>query len=243
MKPKIGMSTKAITPFGWLHHLKDLPFRVIEIYRPVTPLYFQPDFLDKVARYSKGFDCSIHSSCHIMFSNDQLLTDAELMNLKGEIRIAQIIGAKEIVFHMSQDVLGKKEWVDELHRLLDFAKKSRVKLCWENDSKLIAKKAYDILDEFPLLGFNLDIGHLNLAIYNKACENWQEFVQNIQKRIVYSHVHNNHGGSDEHLALDNGTFEWQKALGMLKNVKKIICENDTMEDAVRSRELLEGFFK
>ena len=55
-----------------------------------------------------------------------------------------------------------------------------------------------------LRGLTFDIGHANTV--GKV----QEFLKNVA-HANHLHVHDNHGESDEHLALGDGTINWRVA--------------------------------
>ena len=70
-----------------------------------------------------------------------------------------------------------------------------------------------------------------------------EFIEKIKPKLVHIHAHNNYGDLDKHNSLDDGTFPWKEVLDLLKKgkLRKIIIENETNEDRIKSKKILEKY--
>lgn len=89
------------------------------------------------------------------------------------------------------------------------------------------------------IGVCLDIGHLNLVVGDK----WSEFIDRLHKLIKSTHLHDNNGRLDEHLALGCGNVEWKTLLEAL--VRKgfngyLVAENYKLEDSLETLRKVEG---
>ncbi|MBW2130478.1 MAG: sugar phosphate isomerase/epimerase [Deltaproteobacteria bacterium] len=92
-------------------------------------------------------------------------------------------------------------------------------------SKLMLENVYegdprDLLDLFQALsgldvGFCLDTGHM-WAFGRKPLEEW---LRVLGTHLQHLHLHDNDGGSDEHLALGRGTIEFRPLFQFLKHLK------------------------
>ncbi len=202
----------------------------------------------KLKELFKGKELSLHSQLGKIFSCSNIglniFSEAELSILKSEIVMAEIIGAKEIVFHMKGNELSKKE-IRKFNSILDFAKKHKIEMIYENNA-CSEETIFRILGSFPEINFCLDIGHLNLAIHTgKFKMNLKDFVRKVKSRLTHIHAHNNFGEKDEHNSLDNGNFPWKELLNELKNskLKKITIECNEKEDVLKSKNVLDDYFR
>jgi sugar phosphate isomerase/epimerase len=62
------------------------------------------------------------------------------------------------------------------------------------------------------IGIVLDTGHANLE------GQIQRFLQNLPKKIEHIHISDNHGETDEHLGLGDGSIDWQEFFKMLNAI-------------------------
>lgn len=244
MKPKIGITTSIFNQKKWYKEIKDSEYRVLEIGKRTATIYLDPVWIDKIKPFLKDFDLSIHSGTVKVFTENSQFTITELNMLKSEILICEMIGAKELIFHLKHDKLTEKE-ESELREIIDFSKEHNVEMIYESNGIIVADVALDFLKRFPDINYNLDLGHLNNG-YGRGmlgCE-LDEFINNIKDRVVYIHAHNNSGKKDEHIALRNGTLDWKNVLDLLdlSNVKKIIMEVRTINDINKTKEDLNEYF-
>ncbi len=242
MKPVICCGISDFKEFSF----KDYPFGGYE-FKSNAP-GFQPNslILVNLKETFRGKDLSMHSQLSRIFSCRERgipeFADAEMDILRSEIIIAKIIGIKELNFHMKEAELSKDE-IKKFNDIINFAKKQNIEMIYENyvcsDETILR-----ILKIFPKLNFCLDIGHLNIAIHSgKFNVDLDEFIDKVKSRLVNIHVHNNNGEKDSHKYLGDGNFSWRDLLDKLKegNLRKIIIENRTKKDRIKSKKLLEKY--
>ncbi len=240
METAVGITTQIIRQAKWYKHIRALGFDTVEINRQNSKLHFNLYFLEKVQRYTEGFDLSVHSGTAGIFQPRETFTDANLAVLTAEVDVCRILGAKQLVFHLNDGFLpaGNK---NRLKNVVSYARDQGVAMMYESNSALVSEYAYDVLESFPELGYVLDIGHLNNGCGSGklGCE-IGEFVRNVKDRVVYVHASNNSGTGDEHRGLDDGTLDWRQVLDMLdfSRIAKIIVEVRFPEAVENSRKQL-----
>jgi sugar phosphate isomerase/epimerase len=243
--PKIGLKADA-NYFDW--HT-DLGYNVMEIGSRDHDFKFKIPTILKTKDFLKGKEISMHTQTSRIFScKEQGLpefNEAELRILEAEIILCKVLEIKELIFHLKVGKLDEGE-TKILKKLLKFAKKNNVELIFESNSEVIAENTLDVLSKFPKLGYNLDLGHINVGINSgKFGMSLEEFLSRVKNRIIYIHAHNNNGLKDEHKSLDQGTLDWKHVLDQLnfKKIRKIIMEVRTKEEADTTKRLLEDYFK
>jgi sugar phosphate isomerase/epimerase len=243
MKPKICCSIAKLKEFSF----EDYPFEGYElkIEEGIKPNII---ILLKTKETFQGKDLSLHSQLSRIFSCVERgvpdFADAEMNILKSEIIISKIIGIKQIIFHMRESPLNKEE-KKKFNEIIKFAEKNGIEMVYENHV-CSEKVILNVLKTFPKLKFCLDIGHLNVAMHNKNFDmDLNKFLKKVKTKLVNIHAHNNYGEKDEHNSIEDGNLEWKKVLEKLKesNLKKIVIENRNKEDAIKTKEALERFYK
>lgn len=245
MLPKLGFKTTNIFYEG-----KDkVDFEVLEIITKDPKFEFNIKKVLNIKEFLKGKDLSMHTQTSRIFSCNNYkipsFNEAELGVLKAELIVSKILGIKEFIFHLKQEKLTKQE-KEKLKEIFDFAKKNKVEMIYESNKKFYSETCLDVLNSFPQLKYNLDLGHLNTAIGNKTLGmNLNEFIDKIKSRVVYVHAHNNDGVHDEHKSLEKGTLDWKSVLDRLdlSKVHKIIMEVRTTEDILNTKKILEEYIK
>jgi sugar phosphate isomerase/epimerase len=226
MIPAIGITTQVIRRAKWYKFIGELGFNTIEINRRNSKLHFNLFFLEKVKRYMRGFDLSVHSGTAGIFQPHESFTKANLAILTAEIDVCSFLGARQFVFHLNDGIISPAN-KKRLKEVLLYAADSGVEMFYESNSALVAKYAFDLLDSFPELGYVLDLGHLNnghgKGLLGCAID---EFVRQVKSRVTYLHASNNCGHRDEHNGLESGTLDWREVLNMLdmSKIAKIIIE-------------------
>jgi sugar phosphate isomerase/epimerase len=87
------------------------------------------------------------------------------------------------------------------------------------------------------LAMCLDIGHANTT------KTIQPMIGAFKDRIVNVHIHDNHGGDDEHLTLGEGNIDFKKAIKDLGNYEgNFIIESKSFPSAVESQDYLKKLF-
>lgn len=245
MKPKICLIIRGLKEFSF----EEYPFEGYEL--TTKDKSIEPNILKilKLKERFEGKDVSLHTQLSRIFSCNERgypeFNEAELDILKAEIIISQIIGIKQINFHMKEGFLTNKE-KKKFKEIISFAKEKGVEMIYESNSFCNVENTLKFLKDFPEVNYCLDFGHINTAIQSdKFGMDLVEFIEKIKNRIVHIHAHNNYGEKDSHNSLDKGNFPWKEILDRLKNqnLKKIIIECKTKEDIFKSKRLLEGYYK
>ena len=244
MAPKIGITTKPFNPKNWYKEIGESGFKVLEIGKRTAKFYLDPEWINKLKPYLEGFDLSLHSGTIKVFTENPQFTITELNMLKSEVLICEMIGAKELIFHLKHDKLTEDE-ISRLREVIDFAKEHNIEMIYESNGIIVADVVYDFLERFPDVNYNLDLGHMNNG-YGRGmlgCE-IDEFINKIKDRVVYIHAHNNSGKKDEYKALRDGTLDWKHVLSLLNLsiVKKIMIEIADFDDIIKTKTDLKEYF-
>lgn len=72
---------------------------------------------------------------------------------------------------------------------------------------------FRLLAYHPRIGFNLDVGHAH------ATGNLPRFIRELRRQWRYTHLHDNNGAADEHLAPGMGSVDWAGFARTLKSVQ------------------------
>lgn len=243
MIPKIGITTQIIHESKWYKCLSSLGYETVEINRLNSKLYFDLYFLEKVKRYTRGYDLSIHSGTRGIFHSNASFTNADLAVLTAELDMCSILGIEQFVFHLNCEMLNIEN-KERLKGVINYAADLNIMMMYESDSHFIARDTYDVLESFNDLGYVLDIGHLNNSSGKRllGCD-MDDFVRNVKSRVVYIHASNNCGTRDDHFGLDNGTLDWEHVLDLLdlSKVYKIIIEVRNIDMVKKSFRDLEPY--
>ncbi len=232
VRPIVGVTSQIFRSAKWYKDVSGLGLDAIEINRRNSKLHLSVYFLEKVKRYLRNIEVSLHSATTGLFQGLESFTQAELATLQAEVDVARFLGAHEVVFHLNARALAHDGHKECLARVIDYAKENGVDLIYESDTVLRADDTCHVLESFPGLGYALDLGHLNNG-YSRhllGCE-FDEFVTRVRDRVVYIHANNNCGTVDEHKGLRDGTLDWRRVLDMLDmhRIRKIIIEVRSME--------------
>ncbi len=144
-------------------------------------------------------------------------------NLRSEIDLAHQLGAETLVLHPV--CLGLVEEEDrpdwpEIARIAEYSAKFGVRLAVENmrDSIWMLDRVLDEVGDDPEdtnLGVCIDIGHAHIS-RDAGREPITDYLQRYARQLVHLHLHDNHGESDEHLSLGDGTVDWETVTETLK---------------------------
>jgi sugar phosphate isomerase/epimerase len=145
--------------------------------------------------------------------------------LKRVIDVAEDLPFSRLILHMG----GARETADprkrdaafsSLEHLVLHAHHVGVTIAVENTTSEMGDPSYlrSFVDETRLAGlkFNFDIGHAYLADGPENERIEKGFAQ-LRELVVSSHIHDNHGEKDEHLAPYEGTIDWEAAVKTLKS--------------------------
>jgi len=101
---------------------------------------------------------------------------------------------------------------------------------WEPDPSIIGHVLNRIRS--PFLKACLDVGHASL--YSRLPVSL--WISTLGEQLVYTHLHNNHGTTDEHLAFSDGVIDFPELLALLRAIPqppKFTLELPTL-DAIRA---------
>lgn len=246
VKLKVGIKTKNIMYDGEDKVESD----VIELISCDRSVGFNSKKVAKLKEHLKGKELSMHTQTSRIFSSvDEYdipkFAEAELSILRAEIVLCKTLGIKELIFHLKPGKLTGDE-VDAIGEVLSFAKKYGVEMIFESNWGFVAEETLVVLDEFPGLNYNLDLGHLNIAIESDTLGmSFDDFISKVGNRLVYVHAHNNDGIKDTHRSLANGTLDWKRIFGLLdfSNVRKVMAEVWNPKELLETKNLLEEYFE
>jgi sugar phosphate isomerase/epimerase len=242
MKPKMGIKVTDLFYAG----PGKVNSKVLEIKSNDPSIKIRKKKLDGIKEKIKNKDVSMHTQTKRAFtdSKNKIFQEIEIQIIQNEILLCRYLGIKELIFHLKQEKLNKKE-KKLFGEILVFAKKNNVEIIYESNGKFKSRTTLDVLRSFPKLNYNLDLGHLNTAIENKTLEMpWEDFIDKVSSRIVYLHLHNN-SGEDDHLGLEEGTLNWRDVLDRLNfnNIRKIIIEVHDYSKMKKEIKLIEDYLK
>jgi sugar phosphate isomerase/epimerase len=146
--------------------------------------------------------------------------------LKRVIDVAEDLPFPRMVLHMG----GSRETADPrkrdaafstLEHLVLHARHAGVTICLENTTSEMGEAAYlrSFVDETRLTGlrFNFDIGHAHLSDGDEP-NRIVRSLEPLRDRVASTHIHDNHGDKDEHLAPYDGTIDWPEAMKLLRGL-------------------------
>jgi sugar phosphate isomerase/epimerase len=238
-KPKIGIKTWDLSYKG----PGKIVSSVLEIASKDYLFGFRRKDLDKIKKLTKGKDLSLHTQTKRVFSDkNKTLRELEIETLRAEILACSYLKARELIVHLKQEKLTKKE-IQAFKEILSFAKKNEVEVLYEPNGNFIAKNFLYNLNQFPGLKINLDICHLGMAVKNKTLKmDLVDFLETIRARVVYIHA-SGYNGREEHWGLDKSVVDWKVVLDNLdlRKIRKIIIELHHFEEFKKTKEDLESY--
>lgn len=162
--------------------------------------------------------------------------------------IAEDLKAKVIVFHsgyekwkysLKPDIWLESSlmtWKPLLKKAVDFSAKIAIENVFEDEPTNLEL----LMQEMSSNNFGIcfDTGHLN--VFSKvSLEDW---VNALNPYIIELHLHDNNKTSDQHLAIGEGTFDFDKFFALLKNKDCIYTlEAHNAEDALKSIDRLKKY--
>ena len=237
-------------PFSWARGLADLGFDGWEIVSEGRQK-LTPETIGEVRDIIGTMDLEI--TVHGPFSD---LNPASLVDPIWEETVRQISQCVELSAEFTDVVvvhpgllspLGNqmpdRAWeknVEALRAMADHAKDYGVRICLENMpnmEKLLCRTPGELFGMVESagrdnLGVTFDAGHAH------TMRNTAEFLKS-KDRISHVHIHDNRGVKDEHLALGDGTVDWDLVLGKLKDFDGVlVVEGRNLEEGKRSLQFL-----
>ncbi len=196
-----------------------------------------PDFVRTAAIFrNNGISCTVHAPFTdiSMGAIDNSVRAASLDRLRAALDIASVLGAGSIVMHLGYDrqqYLGAEEqWLDNtlssLDMLVEHASLAGTRIFLENvyePDPGFHSRIFDAIDS-RLLGFCLDLGHLNVFSPHSSMEQW---LKGVGHRLGELHIHDNRGREDEHLPVGQGGCDFDALFSWLE--KRHACPVITVE--------------
>jgi sugar phosphate isomerase/epimerase len=144
--------------------------------------------------------------------------------LKRAIDVSEELPFPRMVFHMggprdTPDLRKRDAAFSTLEHLILHARHAGVTVCIENTTSEMGAPAYlkSFVDDTRLaVRFNFDIGHAHLADGPEA-ERIEAGFAPLRELVASTHIHDNHGDKDEHLAPYDGSIDWAAAVKTLKS--------------------------
>lgn len=187
-------------------------------------------------------------------SSDAEIRKLSVMRIITSLNAAKTLGAQNVVFHSGYTNTaflprGKNEWIknmiDSIGGILEYSESFGLSISLENTYEPDPEVLLSAVSAFPKkLKLCFDVGHYK-AFGKASLEEWIDSAAPYLKEI---HLHSNFGGSDAHLALDDGNIDFERCFERLvsKKAKPIITiENKNDAYLARSVKLLksERFFR
>lgn len=179
---------------------------------------------------------------------DSMVRTATLERFRQILDVAEMLGPKTVVFHSGYEkwkyALNVDLWLEKSlltwRQVVDRAAGIGVKVAIENifeDEPSNLKLLMENVDSSSF-GICFDTGHFNL--FSKLP--LEEWMESLNPYIFELHLHDNDRTSDQHLPIGDGTFDFGKFFGLLRNRDCVhTIESHTPENVLRSMESLKRF--
>lgn len=164
--------------------------------------------------------------------------------------IAALLTPKSIVFHSGYEkwkyAFKVNTWLEASlktwEKILPRAEQLNIKIAIENIFEEEPESLRMLVEKIssPYFGICFDTGHFNL-FSKKSIEEW---IFCLNDYIVEVHLHDNNKNFDEHLAIGNGCFDFEKFFELFKNKNCIYTiEAHTIESVFKSIKKLNELIK
>jgi sugar phosphate isomerase/epimerase len=179
----------------------------------------------------------------VVHSHDRKIREVARTRISHNLEIAAELGARYAVFHSNFLPLIKEEgyrkvWLEGNARfwseMIDrFPTTILMENLWDSTPAHF-RELLELIDS-PRFGVCLDIGHINV-FSDAGLDDWLDAVGS---SIGYMHVHDNHGGSDEHLTPGEGNIDWtafSNSIDKHELEPGVLFEVDSLEKSVAALE-------
>jgi len=146
---------------------------------------------------------------------DPIVRDATRQRLEQALAAADRLGAKLMVVHPGYDQWhydhNPQLWFDRalpfFQQLLPTVEQAGVRIAVENIFETSPDTLIQLVTaiDHPLCGYCFDVGHWNLFAADPQLGNW---LQPLVSRLFHLHLHDNLGGTDQHLPLGEGNIDF-----------------------------------
>ncbi|WP_019850784.1 sugar phosphate isomerase/epimerase [Desulfitobacterium sp. PCE1] len=191
--------------------------------------FFFPDVMDNPQPHNDRIKQMLGGiklrSVHGPFSDlvpascDTKIVEVCKSRFKNAFETAKELSAEHLIFHSGfiPKTYFPKDWLDNSTKFwTDFlsdkpnSMEIHIENVYEDDFNLL-KELVDAIGD-PRFSICLDLGHVN-ANSTKELNNW---IQGLNDRIRYVHLHNNNGKFDDHFGLWKGEIDMLNTLELLK---------------------------
>ena len=185
----------------------------------------------------QGVECTVHAPFMDLSPGgyDREVRRITREKLKKAVEMATLLHAKGIVCHPGYDKWrfdrNEKLWLDgsietwtEVIREAKGGPLVMVENIFEEQPSTLIELFGHFKDEN--LWFCFDSGHFNL-FSSLSLEGW---LVPLKDRIREMHLHDNHGGWDEHLPVGTGTFPFRELKAFLKGSSDIIFTSEVHDE-------------
>jgi sugar phosphate isomerase/epimerase len=147
---------------------------------------------------------------------------AMLAECRNVFEVCRELGIEHVTVHPDYMKLKRerkeirRKTVESLTELVKAASDSGVTLCFENfeEDYFKVEDLRNILEETDGLKMTLDVGHAYMK--SGGMDAVVGMIRELSGWLTHVHVHDNHGGHDEHLPLGVGNIEFDKVVKTLK---------------------------
>ena len=171
----------------------------------------------------RGLSCTIHGPFMDLNpgSVDPAIREITARRVEQTLRAAELLRARVLVFHPGYSRLtygsASTVWVDNSIRFwrsqLPWIRQIGCRIALENifeDEPSTLRQVLEGIND-PAVGHCFDSGHFNMF----AQVSLEEWFASLGSCIVESHLHDNHGDSDEHLPVGDGEIDFVRVTGLL----------------------------
>jgi sugar phosphate isomerase/epimerase len=210
--------------------------------------------LSDIAGLKKKLDYNPGLSIHAPFMDlspgavDSMVRGATMERFRQILDVAEILGPKTVVFHSGYEkwkyALNVDLWLEQSlltwREVVKRAAGMGVKVAIENIFEDEPSNLKLLMENMNSADFGIcfDTGHFNL--FSKI--SIEEWMESLNPYIVELHLHDNDRTSDQHLPIGDGTFDFGRFFGLLRN-RDCVCtiESHSPEKVLRSMESLKQF--
>ncbi|MEW6068619.1 MAG: sugar phosphate isomerase/epimerase family protein [Nitrospirota bacterium] len=235
----------------YLHFIKE--------HRINLEIYFSSNSLDRIkssdiVKLKKKFDYSPSITIHAPFMDlspgavDSKVRAVTIERFSHIFDIAEVLRPEAIVFHSGYEKWkyahrvdiwldgSLKTWPPLIKRAVDIDTKIAIENIFEDEPsnlRLLMEKIGS-----KNFGICFDAGHFNL--FSKI--SLEEWLAQLKPYIIELHLHDNKKTFDDHLAIGEGTFDFDTLFAAIRNKDLIYTiEGHTPEDILKSIQKLKDF--